>query len=91
MTNVYVPNIEVGPHDDKISEIYRSHTENDFGGYQMTIFIQNEKGEVYRKLAVSGLANYIGAVNEIWGLGLIDLHKDEMRASPDSLFAHPAK
>jgi hypothetical protein len=89
MKNMYVKDVEIGPHDDKISEVYRYHTENDLGGTEMTISIKNESGEVYRKISVSGLSNYIGTVTKIANLGLIDLHKDLMRASPDSLFAHP--
>ncbi|MDU8351097.1 hypothetical protein RYA05_04205 [Pseudomonas syringae pv. actinidiae] len=88
MTDTYTPDIEVGPHDDKISAIYHEHSGDDFGGNEMTIAIQNEKGEVYRSFTVEGMSNYMGTATKLWGLGLIDLHRDKIRASPDSLFAH---
>lgn len=74
--------------DDDISRVAEKAKTKELGGKPMVTAIQNESGEVYRIITVSGLGAYMAIAMGITALGLVDLHADNLNPGKyDSLFA----
>lgn len=61
----------------------------DFGGADMVIGLRNQDGKIYRRITVSGLGNFLGAVEALTGAGLTDEleHATGMRERCDAIFS----
>lgn len=87
MKDTYLDGVERAKIDDKIDAIAKKTAKKEMGGMPMVTAVQNEKGEVYRVITVDGLSAYIALVQSIAGLGLEDVHKDNLNPGKyDSLF-----
>lgn len=73
--------------DERISKIAKKAKADEMGGKPMVTAIQNENGDVYRVITVDGLSAYMTIAMEITGLGLVDLHAENLNPGKyDSLF-----
>lgn len=61
----------------------------ELGGSDMVIGLRNAEGKVYRRITVSGLGNFMGAINALVGSGMADEleHSFGMREGCDAIFS----
>lgn len=87
MNNTYVEGINKSRLDDKITRKANTAKRRELGGKEMVVAIQNENGDIYRVISVEGMGAYIHLAMELTGLGLIDLHAENLNPGKyDSLF-----
>lgn len=87
MEDQYIEGKEKSSLDEKISKVVKKAKTNELGGKPMVTAIQNDAGDIYRVITVDGLGAYMALAMGIAGLGLVDLHADNLRPGKyDSLF-----
>ncbi|QUG76360.1 hypothetical protein GKQ23_15715 [Erwinia sp. E602] len=87
MKDVYIDGVAKSGLDDEISQIAKKAKRRELGGGEMVTAIQNEQGEVYRVICIDGLGGYMYLAMEITGIGLVDLHAENLNPGKyDSLF-----
>lgn len=72
MKSQYIKGKDKPDFDARITEIVKKQS-FDGGGNTMVLAIENREGDVYRVLSVTGLSEYMGAVNALLTLGFADL------------------
>lgn len=87
MEDLYINGIKKSPKDDAITLVAQKAQTKEMGGKKMVIAIKNDDGEIYRVLSIDGLGGYISLAQGIAGLGLKDLHAEDLNPGQyDSLF-----
>jgi len=87
MKDNYIEGVTKSQFDDEITRIAKKAKRRELGGKEMVTAIQNEDGNIYRVVCVEGMGAYIYLAMEITGLGLIDLHAENLNPGKyDSLF-----
>lgn len=59
------------------------------GGSDMVIGLRNQEGKLYRRITVSGMGNFLGAIEALTGSGMTDEleHAFGMREGCDAIFS----
>ncbi|MBJ8767872.1 hypothetical protein I5393_05670 [Citrobacter freundii] len=87
MKDQYVEGKDKSSLDEQITGIAKKARSQELGGKSMVTAIQNEAGDIYRIITVEGLGAYMSLAMGIAGLGLVDLHADNLAPGKyDSLF-----
>jgi len=87
MKDTYVEGIAKSHLDDEITRIAKKAQRRELGGKEMVTAIQNEDGTIYRVICIEGMGAYIYLAMEITGIGLVDLHAENLNPGKyDSLF-----
>lgn len=87
MEDRYIDGIKKSSRDDAITLVAEKAKNKEMGGKKMVIAIENDDGEIYRILSIDGLGGYIALAQGIAGLGLKDLHAENLSPGQyDSLF-----
>ncbi|OSM94660.1 MULTISPECIES: hypothetical protein [Lonsdalea] len=87
MKDTYIDGIAKSGLDDEITRIVKKAKRRELGGSEMVTAIQNEDGVIYRVICVDGLGAYMYLAMEITGIGLVDLHAENLNPGKyDSLF-----
>lgn len=87
MKDTYVEGIAKSQLDDEITRIVKKAQRRELSGKEMVIAIQNEDGTIYRVICIEGMGAYIYLAMEITGIGLVDLHAENLNPGKyDSLF-----
>ncbi|WP_456309404.1 hypothetical protein [Serratia proteamaculans] len=87
MEDRYIKGIKKSPRDDAITQVAKKAQRKEMGGKMMVVAIENDEGEIYRVLSIDGLGGYIALAQGIAGLGLKDLHAENLNPGQyDSLF-----
>ena len=90
MNDQYINGIQKSKLDEQITAILNSDDiqyMSQLGGYDMTIAIQNEQGDIYRVIALEGMGAYMHLTQDLLGLGLVDKHANILYPGKyDSLF-----
>ena len=75
--------------DQQVLAAVKAQAGGDGGGNTMVIGVRNDGGVLYRRIHVTGLGNFLGAVGALQGLGMRDEleHQDTMRDGCDAIFA----
>lgn len=87
MKDIYIKDVAKSQLDEEITRIAKKAKCRELGGMEMVTAIQNEDGTVYRVICVEGMGAYMYLAMEITGLGLVDLHAENLNPGKyDSLF-----
>ncbi|WP_431022576.1 Phage protein [Erwinia rhapontici] len=87
MEDRYIKGIKKSLRDDAITQVAKKAQRKEMGGKMMVVAIENDEGEIYRVLSIDGLGGYIALAQGIAGLGLKDLHAENLNPGQyDSLF-----